>query len=421
MIGSDLEYKNMEKEVLSLIQRTNFLIKKGKEIEKLKGEKFNLFTIMNMEEKEVNTHSAFISELLNAKGSHLMENVFLKLFLKMLVDKGISSEVLNNFKAEKSISVKEKYISPTDYDKQIGGSIDIYVSDNKNSISIENKIYAKDQNCQLLRYYKYNTDKNLLLYLTLEGNQASDESILITNDYLPKQFEDVKFENKLIEGCHYFLISYKTDIIPWLNECIKESTNSPILRESIKQYLILIKKLTSTMNDSEQKELEDLIINNRNAAKYISENYANAINKVRENLRNSVIESLRENLGNDFIVVAGYDFPKTPTQIWINYKKEYQKLCFGIESFNGGSDGIYIGMIKESRNELIFNNKVKSKKGDLWIEEDVENLGFDLDLFDTDTLIQLHKNNKNTVDRIVAQLLKYIDKHIDFVNEVNSL
>ena len=35
---------------------------------------------------------------------------FLKLFLKMLVDKGISSEVLNNFKAEKSISVKEKYI-----------------------------------------------------------------------------------------------------------------------------------------------------------------------------------------------------------------------------------------------------------------------------------------------------------------------
>ena len=78
MIGSDLEYKNMEKEVLSLIQRTNFLIKKGKEIEKLKGEKFNLFTIMNMEDKEVNTHSAFINELLNAKGSHLMEDIFLK-------------------------------------------------------------------------------------------------------------------------------------------------------------------------------------------------------------------------------------------------------------------------------------------------------------------------------------------------------
>src|SRR5690606_19090495 len=43
----------------------------------------------------------------------------------------------------------------------------------------------------------------------------------------------------------YKALSYETDIIAWLEDCKKESVNIPILRESIAQYIFLIKKLTN--------------------------------------------------------------------------------------------------------------------------------------------------------------------------------
>ena len=407
----------MKKKILDLLNTTNILIANGKQIEKLKGEKFNLFSIMNMEEKEVNTHSAFLNELLNPKGSHLMGDIFLKLFIKMLNDKGIFSDI----KTGNAISKKEEYISQVNYKSQNGGSIDIFISDRTNSISIENKIYAKDQDCQLVRYYKYNTENNLPLYLTLDGRDVTDKkSILITNDYKPKECENAKFEDKLIVDCHYFLISYKKDILIWLNQCLKESSESPILRESIKQYIILIKKLTNTMNENEQKDLENLIVNNRDAAKFIYNNYANAINKVRENLRISVIQKLIEKLGTDYIIVKENEFPNRLTQVWINYKKENQKLCFGIETFSGNHSGekLFVGMFKGNNNELIYNNKVISKKGDWWIEEDIEY--FKLDLFDTETLKLLNIDNDEISNSIVIQCIEYINAHLDFVKKVNG-
>ncbi len=411
----------IKKEIKNLFFSTKVLIDKGKQIEKLKGEKFNLFTIMNMEDKEVNTHSAFINELLDSNGSHLMGDVFLKLFIKMLQDKGVLVGLNSYLNTRNSFSQKEKYISKVDYVKQTGGSIDIFVSDNNNSISIENKINAIDQPSQMVRYYKYNTHNNLLLYLTLDGSDVNDEnSIIITTDYKPRECETVEFKNKLIVGCHYHLISYKNDISKWLNNCLKESSDNPILRESIKQYLILVKKLTNTMDKNEQNELEDLIINNRDAAKFISNNYKNAINKVRDNLRKSVIEKLKEALGNDYVVVEGNPFPHGYTQIWINYKKENQKLCFGIETFSGGRK-IFMGMFKENTNELIYENKVKSKKGDYWVEDEIEYLNFDLDLYNSETLMKLHKNNGEISNKIVIQFIKYKDKWIDFVKDINGV
>ena len=49
------------------------------EISTLKGENFNVFSILKMESKENETHSAFLGELLNPKGSHGFGSLFLKL------------------------------------------------------------------------------------------------------------------------------------------------------------------------------------------------------------------------------------------------------------------------------------------------------------------------------------------------------
>ncbi|MGV3762696.1 PD-(D/E)XK nuclease family protein [Parapedobacter sp.] len=55
----------------------------NEEIERLKGEKFNVFSILRLETSENRTHSVFIAELLNPQGSHLKKKVFLDSFLSV--------------------------------------------------------------------------------------------------------------------------------------------------------------------------------------------------------------------------------------------------------------------------------------------------------------------------------------------------
>lgn len=44
---------------------------------------FNVFEILKLQSNENRTHSAFIAELLNPHGSHLIGTTFLKLFLEV--------------------------------------------------------------------------------------------------------------------------------------------------------------------------------------------------------------------------------------------------------------------------------------------------------------------------------------------------
>ena len=70
-------------------------------IEKWKnGDFFNIFSILKMETDEVKTHSAFLAELLNPKGSHGQGNIFIDEFVKYKeqldsINKSYLDEVVN--------------------------------------------------------------------------------------------------------------------------------------------------------------------------------------------------------------------------------------------------------------------------------------------------------------------------------------
>jgi hypothetical protein len=117
------------------------------------------------------------------------------------------------------------------------GRMDIFIAGNQKTIAIENKIYAGDQDKQIARYSKYATK---IVYLTLDGREPSKYS---TNGE-----ENVK--DKLI------LISYK-DIINWLEQCIEKAVNFSYLRETIAQYINLLKYLTG---QSRRKDMSDEIV-----------------------------------------------------------------------------------------------------------------------------------------------------------------
>ena len=100
-----------------------------------------------------------------------------------------------------------------------------------------------------MRYHNYNHNAPIFYLSLFEKNQPSDRSI-----------KDINNQHKLNYDVDYVCISYENDIINWLNICLEKSVDKPILRETIKQYIYLIRNLTSqTMNEDMKKEIIELI------------------------------------------------------------------------------------------------------------------------------------------------------------------
>lgn len=217
--------------IAGLLNSVSSIIKSYEKVAAISGENFNVFSILKMDANEVRLHSAFIGELLSPKGSHGQKDIFLKLFLAEI---GIT-----DFDTGQASIEIEKYIGLINEERDEGGRIDLMINSlNNRSIIIENKIYASDGYNQLLRYHNYNNNA-ILYYLTLHGTDPSSESL------------------HTLDSSKVNLISYQTQIINWLGECKKQAAEFPLLRETITQYINLLKRLT---NQSINHEMDEDII-----------------------------------------------------------------------------------------------------------------------------------------------------------------
>ena len=208
-----------------------------------KGENYNLFSILSIERYELK-HSALIANLLDPKGSHGCGDAFLRAFFEIAL-KGTAYPFESSTPLD---SCTEHYIGPIAGDT--GGRIDILVESRHYGLIIENKIYAGDQDKQLIRYDNYGkeifgADGYLLVYLTLYGYDASKESTA----------------TKSAEEVGYLRLSYAEDILRWLEQCARLADNKPLVRESLNQYIRTIKQLTyQDMNQENIQEIIDLAV-----------------------------------------------------------------------------------------------------------------------------------------------------------------
>lgn len=210
-----------------------------------KGENYNLFSILRIEGSELK-HSALIANLLDPKGSHGCGDAFLRAFFEIAL-KGTTYPFESSTPPQ---SYTEYYTGPIAGDT--GGRIDILVESKSKSKSshygliIENKIYAGDQDKQLIRYDNYGkktfgAGRYLLVYLTLFGNEASEGST-------------AKGSAKEVD---YLCLSYAEDILRWLEQCARLAYDKPLVRESLNQYIRTIKQLT--YQDMNQEDIEKII------------------------------------------------------------------------------------------------------------------------------------------------------------------
>lgn len=226
------------------IQREVDKVKQRKEEARKRGESFNVFNVLGLSTNETRTHSAFISELLNPSGNHGCGSIFLEEFIRH-----INLEKLELNLEETKVEV-ERSIGMKNIDVTEGGRLDIVLQSKDTMIVIENKIYARDQEKQLLRYWNYaqseikarKIKKVAILYLTLDGHKASEKSVGNSVEYTP--------------------ISYRQHILSWLNDCIGKSAQKPLVRETIIQYSNLIKQLTNQdMDTTDTNQMYEIMVN----------------------------------------------------------------------------------------------------------------------------------------------------------------
>ena len=203
------------------------------EIEKHRGSKFNIFSILNMERKEVATHSYFIYELINPDGSHFQGNKYLRIFV---------NEVLNIDDFDFA-NVKVGMETLTDSLNNSNRRIDFTIENDKYYIAIEMKIDADDQDEQLADYLKHAKNQKkepLVYYLTLDGKEASEKSH---------------------KGIEYKRLSFINDISSFIEQSIEKSAELTVIRESLIQYKYLIEKITNQTTQEIQMEVSKIIDN----------------------------------------------------------------------------------------------------------------------------------------------------------------
>ena len=366
-------------DIINILSQVRIVSRKIKEQRKEKferGESFNIFNDLGFMSDEVHLHSMFLANLLNPKGSHGQRGKFLEAFLKMLQKSfpAISADRLVLDTANASVEV-EKYIGrQTDSE---GGRIDIYLTDGKHSIIIENKIYAVDQHHQMLRYWNYgmsqkvnDTEKSfVLIYLTLDGCSPSKDSL---GEYLK--------ENDIV------CLSYKSDIRGWLDRCVELASRTPLVRETINQYISTIDILTNNVME-DNKELLDILSKEENLDAVFD------IINSKENLINHIINDEFIPKLKDLAEDKGLEICGNYKRNWVSDRypgAHFQKtgwkffdLAFQFES--EGLDRMTFGFVCKGESErsdvptsvwekvqdyYSKSSPIKDKNNGLWIHKD---------------------------------------------------
>lgn len=317
-----MNYKTLK----SLLDQSKVVVDKALKSKYESGEDFNVFSILGMETNETKTHSAMLVALLDPKGKHYYSDAFLKLFLDEIQYTECQDEDLSLTHIK-----SEHYLGKISDDYTSGGFIDILITfPSGKAIAIENKINAGDQPKQMYRYSLYKGGRCDLFYLNKTGNAPSEKSLYTLTDR------------------DYKIISYRTHILNWLEQCLSIVKSGTIIENVIKQYQILIKHLTNSMDKNLEKELNKLIVNNLEEAKYIHSHYQKAVEGIKETFRNAVFKKLQQQLPK-VDVFLGNNTSYKYSQVWINSDAlDKGGILIGVESFSGDghNDGqLFVGIL----------------------------------------------------------------------------
>ena len=255
---------------------------------------YNIFTLFHGFSDEVNLHSNFIASLLDPNGDHYKGDLFLKLFLETcgIDDFSIDTSGATVFKEFKHI--------------------DIYISDGKKHIILENKVYAKDQPTQIARYIKAIQNEG-----AKESDRVKDEDIYVLylhpDGELPKEnslggYKLNKDNTKLEKdgsSINFKVISYGNEILSWIDRCKNEVSNITDLNVFLSQYKDVIEMIYDRykrIDKMETAKFVEIFKENYTAVSEIANNYQEMRKKIIDGFFKNVKDILENDLKDKYSI-----------------------------------------------------------------------------------------------------------------------
>ena len=250
---------------------------------------YNIFTLFHGFSDEVNLHSNFIASLLDPNGDHYKGDLFLKLFLETC---GIDDFSIDTGRATVFKEFKH---------------IDIYISDGKKHIILENKVYAKDQPTQIARYIETIQNKG-----AEECDRVKDEDIYVLylhpDGKLPDNQSFGEYHTRLLgenASIKFKVISYEDQILSWIDRCKKEVSNLTDLNVFLSQYKDVIEMIYDRykrIDEMETAKFVEIFKENYTAVSEIANNYQ----EMKKKIIDEFFENVKENLEKDEAIKGTY-------------------------------------------------------------------------------------------------------------------
>lgn len=274
--------------------------------------RFNVFTALLKFHDEVRLHSRWLCYLLNPKAEHDCGTLFLNRFIETLrcgvqyhdndaAPDGL--EKLKTFATETATVKKEVTIR-----YGINRRVDIHIESPKwGAIVIENKTALGEGEKQIHDYVSYcethcSGRNYLLLYLTPRGDQAQSAD------------------------CHkdkYRRISYRDHILPWLKQCLGDTSKHAHINQALQQYKSVVNELLGRTNDYEYMEQISEILRKHPAIIEHFDELSQAVNDIRTKCCDDFLSQLSRRLAANHVRLSdrhtgGFDLIKTsiPTGNW---------------------------------------------------------------------------------------------------------
>lgn len=306
---------------------------RAEERAKVTHERFNVFTTLLSAHDEVRLHTRFLHCLLDPKGTHDCNTLFLDLFfdtLEELPPLSAAGDPVNwqrmgeahDWRAEKEASKPE-------------GQLDILLESSACGIAIENKIWAAESKDQLNRYGCYLARRHgiagQLLYLTIDGKPAVSDG-----------------------GTPYLRISYNHHILTWLEKCLQATYSFIPINQVLLQYREIVRHITGqTLNSRVMDTITDFIFKHPDIIRHwqqigigIAQTKTLFLNRMAEAVIAAAPEGyharLRPDLGtssfghhpNGALVItppSSSPLNNAPFEIWFEHISKWQALVVGIE------------------------------------------------------------------------------------------
>lgn len=240
-------------------------------IYKSNGSSFNIFRIANIDTDEVRI-CRIMKELIDPHGSHYQGDIYLRLFVKHVL--GMEQEFDDT--DYPVAAVRRELVIENDR------RIDLFIEIGSKKIPIEVKIYAGDQNGQCQDYDRYAVNSKMF-YLTLDGHAPSKESL-----------DDLGSERVRP-------ISFRKDIINWLNACLELPQTIKIVpvREIISQLIDVLKMLTGQAEEGVELDIQHLILSSKENMKS-ADLICKAMEQVKKQIKTKLFLTLEEQIRNRY-------------------------------------------------------------------------------------------------------------------------